>query len=200
MESSNLRRVRAIVAAGVDVDNRNEYGQTALFLACWLGCVPIARYLMDVGANVLIADNAGLTPSQLCHMLGRKELSQFLPPLVEPCSRHMAPCESAASSGSASVRVLIDPREPHPGAGSFIADGFFHDSFLSALRQLHQSLPEAPPTKPSCSRRAYYCDAARWVRTELGRALRLIAAQVQVQGQTIVSETLPHMRFLEVTH
>jgi len=35
--SGNVDRVVSIIIAGVDVDNRNEYGQTALFLAAWNG-------------------------------------------------------------------------------------------------------------------------------------------------------------------
>lgn len=203
MNEGNLRRVRAIVTAGVDIDCRNEYGQTPLFLACWYNCVSALHYLIEIGADPHITDNAGVMPSHLCQMLARNEIIQYLPPPVaDSWSLYRPPQESEMPSGS--VRILIDPHEAHPGAGSFIADGFLSDNFLAALRNLHQMLPEAIPTKLSCSRRSYYCDATRWVRRELGCALRSIARLIigssigQSVEHSVVSEALPHMRFLEV--
>ena len=58
----NLERVKALLAAGADVDARNHKGQSALHCAAKAGFAPIAALLLDAGAVVDGRDARGETP------------------------------------------------------------------------------------------------------------------------------------------
>jgi hypothetical protein len=57
----DVRRVAALIEAGVDVDQRDEYGMTALLLSAWLGRSPVVRLLLRAGADRDAADPLGNT-------------------------------------------------------------------------------------------------------------------------------------------
>eukprot|EP01126_Amoeba_proteus_P063499 TRINITY_DN8757_c0_g1_i15.p2 TRINITY_DN8757_c0_g1~~TRINITY_DN8757_c0_g1_i15.p2 ORF type:complete len:245 (-),score=44.94 TRINITY_DN8757_c0_g1_i15:56-790(-) len=127
------------------------------------------------------------------------------------------PCDFSSELRAApAVEILIDFSCDHPGAGSFYADGFFHEQFLKKLESLHEILPVAPPMKLSCSSRSYYCDSEKWVRDELYGILNEILREIlqataraedkegtSLGGSTSLSssgvfplEAAPQMRFL----
>ena len=54
--------VKALLAAGADVNAANNDGETALILACEDGHLEAARALVAAGANVNAADQGGRTP------------------------------------------------------------------------------------------------------------------------------------------
>ena len=54
--------VKALLAAGADVNAATDYGRTALITACEDGHLEAARALVAAGANVNAADQGGRTP------------------------------------------------------------------------------------------------------------------------------------------
>ena len=56
---SNIR-VKALFEAGIDLNVRNEYGQTAVLLAAAHGHSNTVSYLLSIGADANICDNAGV--------------------------------------------------------------------------------------------------------------------------------------------
>jgi ankyrin repeat protein len=54
--SHSTQAVRALLAAGVPIDSRGEWGATALHWACWKGYADIVRLLLDQGATLTIED------------------------------------------------------------------------------------------------------------------------------------------------
>ena len=58
----NLERVKALLAAGADVDARNHKGQSALHCAAKAGFAPIVALLLDAGAAVDARDAQGERP------------------------------------------------------------------------------------------------------------------------------------------
>jgi len=52
VESGDLAGVRALLAAGLDVDARDRYGQTALMLAAHRGDQPLVDALIEAGADL----------------------------------------------------------------------------------------------------------------------------------------------------
>lgn len=41
-----------LVGKGVDLESRDEFGWTALILACYYGRTTVAKYLVELGANL----------------------------------------------------------------------------------------------------------------------------------------------------
>ena len=54
--------VRAVVEMGIDLNAKNEEGQTAMHMAAFTGADPVVKYLADNGADVNVVDNYGETP------------------------------------------------------------------------------------------------------------------------------------------
>lgn len=62
MKSRSLPIVMALVQAGAQVDVKNFYNDTALSVACQLGHLDIAEYLIQQGANIHGVDKQQRTP------------------------------------------------------------------------------------------------------------------------------------------
>mmetsp|Transcript_2358 Transcript_2358/g.4434 ORF Transcript_2358/g.4434 Transcript_2358/m.4434 type:complete len:655 (+) Transcript_2358:613-2577(+) len=197
-------RILILIEAGVDVDSTNEYGQTALFLAAMHGHAKAAKLLAVMAAADLEKPaNGGCTPWTTATVNGHTLVANVL----VDAGANQVPATNAEQSGylgasshkdnstlaplsTRCVTVILDHAILHPGAGSFIVDGGFEDAFLDRLRRCWESLPVAPPTKPSCSDRSYYCDSEGWVRLGIQKCLQNIGPE------TTVSVALPNMRFL----
>ncbi|MBT8100827.1 MAG: ankyrin repeat domain-containing protein [Gammaproteobacteria bacterium] len=54
--------VRTVVEMGIDIDARNEDGQTAMHMAAFTGADPVVQYLAEQGADINVVDNYGETP------------------------------------------------------------------------------------------------------------------------------------------
>ncbi|MBW2388798.1 MAG: ankyrin repeat domain-containing protein, partial [Deltaproteobacteria bacterium] len=73
---SDLEEVEARLAAGVDPNQRDSVGRTALALA--VGSAPITRMLLEAGARSEIADDRGTAPLQLAARAGHLEVLVLL--------------------------------------------------------------------------------------------------------------------------
>ncbi len=58
----DLGKVKELIAAGWDIEYRNDNGATALFAASFKGQVEIAKYLLGKGADVNRGNNVRYTP------------------------------------------------------------------------------------------------------------------------------------------
>lgn len=56
--------VRALLAAGVDVNARNKHRQTALHMAVRRDCVELASLLLDAGADAGVRDSFNTSPME----------------------------------------------------------------------------------------------------------------------------------------
>ena len=186
--AGNALRIQALIAAGVDIDARNEYGQSALILAAWQRHALCVRLLLRCGADSSARDNAGVGVWQLAraapevtdellayalpdsHVDSEAACATLVPLTLAdvhlPCSTlpDFQPPHCTDADG-ATLHMLIAPSAQHAGAGSFVLDNAFDERVLQRLEALHARLPRAVENKPSCSERAYYCDSLGWVRS-----------------------------------
>eukprot|EP01127_Copromyxa_protea_P023731 TRINITY_DN9023_c0_g1_i1.p1 TRINITY_DN9023_c0_g1~~TRINITY_DN9023_c0_g1_i1.p1 ORF type:complete len:673 (-),score=103.41 TRINITY_DN9023_c0_g1_i1:8-2026(-) len=206
-------RLVSIIRAGANLNEVNEYGQTVLFTAAFHNHLSLVKLFISLGVNVNQADNCGCTPAIVAAKRGHFEVLQALREAhadldkkaffgksandylnEEQALRSLQPKET-------NIQVLIDFDSTHPGAGSLYADGFFSDEFLTKLDLLSEHLPVAPPSKASCSSRSYFCDAEKFVGTELENALKRIKDRLCETTATEKTNSLPttamsHTRFL----
>jgi cytohesin len=58
----SFRAVRTVIEMGIDVNAKNDEGQTAMHMAAFTGADPVVKYLAENGADVNVTDNYGETP------------------------------------------------------------------------------------------------------------------------------------------
>ena len=58
----SFRAVKAVVEMGIDINAKNEEGQTAMHMAAFTGADPVVKYLAENGAEIDVVDNYGETP------------------------------------------------------------------------------------------------------------------------------------------
>ncbi|EKX35519.1 hypothetical protein GUITHDRAFT_146440 [Guillardia theta CCMP2712] len=173
----DVLRLRALVDVGVDVDGRNEYGQTALFMTAMAGHADAFKLLyIWAGADETLAANGGSTCQRVaaarqhrsvlqvmkdckvkdmarsldCLLLEQEKVrTDWLNELVLPHSSSSSSSpSSSASSFSSSVQLLIGDSVDHPGAGSFLLDELFPPLFLDRLEKLWESLDRTGMVEP----------------------------------------------------
>jgi len=71
---------------GVEVDAKNNYGQTPLHMACMRGNWVVARLLLQAGAAPDVTDRRGFTPGQIARKRGMHIPNDILPTLGEKSS------------------------------------------------------------------------------------------------------------------
>lgn len=71
-EAGDIRRIRALLAQGADVNVRNAYGWTPLHVAAAGGDVSIVAMLLQHGADVHARSHIGATPLDNAAMRGGK--------------------------------------------------------------------------------------------------------------------------------
>jgi ankyrin repeat protein len=71
-ESQVLEAVQAVMSAGLDVNDANQAGDTALHSAAALGYTTVIQYLVDSGADVNAKNKRGLTPLAALTSGGRR--------------------------------------------------------------------------------------------------------------------------------
>jgi hypothetical protein len=81
----HLETVQALIGAGAAVEAKDNYGRTAIFLACDTSSIDVAKWLVrQSGARVNLVDNVHLqTPIHHVCYNGPERRSQFSVPLLE---------------------------------------------------------------------------------------------------------------------
>ena len=142
---SSLHLVAAYLEAGIDIDNRNVYGQTPLYLACWKGSCVVVKLLLDYGANITITANGGSSCYSIAKRHSRNDVLDLLERYhVSDISANIVQMNKAIivnNSHNYQVSVLIDSSKDHPGAGSYIVDNALTEEELCYLDSLWESLP-----------------------------------------------------------
>jgi 2OG-Fe(II) oxygenase superfamily/Ankyrin repeats (many copies) len=208
-------RVRGCLEAGVDVLETNQYGQTPLFVAAFMGNVRVVQMLLEyhspedvratgvahggvtlVGAaeanghDAVVRALLEFLGTDRAHDAGGEEnaLSNPIVPLVS--LRHDV---DASPSWAPTFTVLIDREVDHAGAGSYLIDDCLSARSLEILKSLWAALPDATDTKKKdvpCSTRRYFCDAEGHIQEAL------VSAMKSFFGDDDDCQVLPHMRFL----
>jgi len=68
--TSGILSATCLLHAGVDVDGRDKYLNTALHMAAQEGCVALCVLLLRWGANGWLTDAAGFTAANMAHYAG----------------------------------------------------------------------------------------------------------------------------------
>ena len=74
----NVQKVKALIAAGANVNTRNQGGDTALMLATLKGYDDVVKVLIDAEADVNARNNHGLTALGLAEWYTRADVAQML--------------------------------------------------------------------------------------------------------------------------
>ena len=152
---SSPARVMAYLDAGIDVNMKNIYGQTPLYLACWKGSVIVVEWLLEYGANFKINANGGSTCWGVAKSYGRVDVMELLERYENVASLYQhsqkestsvpygidSTSSTSSEKGGYQVEILIDPSMDHPGAGACIVDNALSETQLRRLESLWQSLP-----------------------------------------------------------
>lgn len=74
----NLSEVRKHIAAGTDLNKKDQYGSTPLISACLFGKTPVALALIEAGADVNLTNQDGSTPLHTASFFCRPEIVKAL--------------------------------------------------------------------------------------------------------------------------
>lgn len=204
--------VRALVAAGVNVEKRDENGFTPLMFASWRGRAGAARALLHAGADPGAVAAGGATAMEVAlangHMAVLRELrlgggnvpahpttdinwrrttgvASLVPRLIGPPPR---------------VTLLATPVQTleyvPSGVGALYVDDGVPMEFIQSIDALLDTMTGAKGTRGACTDadRLYFTDAQGWVRDGLESVLESVAASGGLGFST--ARVLPHMRFL----
>ncbi|GAX14472.1 hypothetical protein FisN_11Hh067 [Fistulifera solaris] len=192
VERGSFHFVKGCIDRGIDLNLRNEYGQTALFISAWYGYLEIVQLLLQSGADPSVACNAGITPWQVAKRCNHQQIRDLLAECS--CGSFTFHEEVFPKPLSFELLTLIDTTVDHPGAGSFFIDRAIDNTVADKLVELWQMLPVVESlTKKAmgkpCSVRSYFCDSLGWISNLLADAL----------NQTLEDKEIcvfPHMRYL----
>lgn len=208
VERGSFHFVKGCLDAGMDVDARNEYGQTALFLSVWLQDFNMVQLLLHYGCDPGIPCHGGI----FCHTVAKhnglikiadalKSSFSFTKREVYkiPLLTNLLDISAPHDQSLCALTTLIPWSSDHDGAGSFIIDNALDDPKIDSLISLWTTLPTEPSKKKNsslCSIRSYFCDALGWLTAALRHAvLRVLNEDVTLQSFPLV-DVYPHMRFL----
>jgi uncharacterized protein len=74
----DVRAIEMLVAAGAEIDARNEDGCTALHHAASQGHLPAVRRLVELGASLDVRDDDGRTPLEVATLLKESDTVLYL--------------------------------------------------------------------------------------------------------------------------
>ena len=130
--TDNMKKIIIImVKKGAQVDQRDEFGQTALMIAAAAGRPSVVKFLVEQGANIALENNDGKTAIELTH---NKDIKQYLIKTLESQNIKKQGIW-ARITGSASQKVL----DAKPEAQVFVwarDNAGSKDRNLATLRQI----------------------------------------------------------------
>lgn len=195
---NDLLRLKALVNAGVDIDAQNEYGQTALFLACWKGFDKIAEYLISIRADQNISDNLQNLPiaaSKVSRNLKILRLFNVIE-LEDIAGTRIVP----ATQDSHLDHIPLVSLQSITGWNlSFTIDGYLDDEYMSYLTSISELLPIAPREKECSSDRAYLCDIDTTMTAPLEAAINYAVMNIDPEygnDKEFIVKVFPQMKFL----
>jgi ankyrin repeat protein len=77
-EDGNIEAVKQHIAAGADVNAKDDWGKTPLYVAALGGHKEIAELLIAEGADINAKDEDGHTPLHQAALDGQKEIAELL--------------------------------------------------------------------------------------------------------------------------
>ncbi|KAL3919237.1 MAG: hypothetical protein SGILL_003853, partial [Bacillariaceae sp.] len=216
VEHNSLPYVNACLQFGVDVERKNEYGQTALYIAAWRGYQDLVEMLLDYGADATIVAHGGSTVQSVLRAHGYSNILDLMSRYIPDAKQAQSTIESTSQefrklpmnvNSELSLTRLIPETHDHPGAGSFLVDDTLNTEAAEILLSLFHSLPVEQNQKEKrtvalCSDRSYFCDAEGHVRRLLENILDSAMTKHQSTGSFaahIEARVYPHMRFLNYT-
>jgi hypothetical protein len=211
----HVYRLYWLLRCGVNVDARDEYGETALIAACVRGQLESIQLLLWAGADCSIRDNCGANAFDVARCNNHSTIASLIEQQQPACaserdnyaSFHIFSLNSSLMTEHLDfqrvvVTTLIPVDADHLGAGSCYIDNCFTEEFLTQLENLWAQCPETPPAKPSCSSRYYIGDSICFVRRAISQALTaaLQATRAETENDASCglrcSNVFAHMRFL----
>ena len=212
--SGDAPMVRAVVAAGVNVECADECGFTPLVLAAWRGRLGATRALLDAGADPTVVAAGGVTAARAARANGHARVLRALrdalgdkPSLEHRTARSVfSPCAAGARLGPPRVTLVPVPacamEDVASGVGAVYGDGCFDDrgdrgdertethawSFLDAVDDLADVVSGKFGPAGACSdaERMHFADAEGWVRAELARAIEaIVESLVATKGKLV---------------
>ena len=208
IERNAIHYTKACLIAGVDVNWKNEYGQTALYICFWRGFLEIAQLLLNYGANPNATANGGSSIQHICEVFRHdclielvKNQNSSAQSLCDneddrPVQSFVLPNRQEGEVDF-SLTTLIPQTYDHPGAGSSIIDNALSPQQVESLLVLCSCLPLDTTQKKKAnslcsSERAYYCDA----EGQICRMLQNVTSKVGLVSNPNAVKVFPHMRFL----
>jgi ankyrin repeat protein len=77
-KSGDLPNVKFMCRLDVDINARNEWGGTPLYLACQNGHLDVVKYLLYAGVNMYLTTHSGRTPLDIAYTIENDEIVQIL--------------------------------------------------------------------------------------------------------------------------
>ena len=199
--SGDVPTVRALVAAGADVDAADECGLGPLAVAAWRGRAATVRELLRAGADHAAVAPGGATPWSAARANGHeavlRELRRVAAEELEGAQRRPGPpgATGAPDPAGGSPRrrrresSRVTSRDPAPrttrlpvpanvladvpsGVGALYVDDGLPEPFLAAAEDLMAAV-RAAAARSACSdaSRSRFADVDGWVREGLARAI-----------------------------
>jgi hypothetical protein len=133
--NGNLETVRQHIAAGSDLNRRDEYGSTPVIVAATFGRTEIAKALIAAGADLSIANNEGATPLHVAAFLCRSEIVEAL--LASGADKH-----ALNKHGSTALASVAGPFEDVKGVYEGIGKGLAPLGLRLDYERIKRTRPE----------------------------------------------------------
>lgn len=96
--------MRALTDLDIDINTKNEWGETGLFCACRSGQAAMVRFLLEKGADPSQQTKEGLTPLHFLSAFADTDI----PDIASRLMRHNAHLEARATSEASIYHIFLD--------------------------------------------------------------------------------------------